>query len=92
MGINIFKIKIKNLEFFKKKKNFLKKSVNKISKVLLILKKFNNLIFLNYSPELEKFLFWCQQLIAESLGKKIKVFYQLFQMFQKIIIVYYNFI
>ena len=32
--------------------------------------KMNNLIFLNYSPELEKFLFWCQQLIAESLGKK----------------------
>ena len=35
-------------------------------------KKYNNLIFLNYSPELEKFLFWCQQLIAESLGKKGK--------------------
>ena len=25
---------------------------------------------MNYLPELEKFLFWCQQLIAESLGKK----------------------
>ena len=37
-------------------------------------KKYNNLIFLNYSPELEKFLFWCQQLIAESLGKKNKGF------------------
>ena len=34
----------------------------------------NNLIFLNYSPELEKFLYWCQQLIAESLGKKNKGF------------------
>ena len=33
-------------------------------------KKINNLVFLNYSPELEKFLYWCQQLIAESLGKK----------------------
>ena len=33
-------------------------------------KKFNNLIFLNYIPECEKFLYWCQQLIAESLGKK----------------------
>ena len=32
--------------------------------------KIKNLIFLNYVPELEKFLFWCQQLIAESLGKK----------------------
>ena len=37
-------------------------------------KKKNNIIFLNYSPELEKFLFWCQQLIAESLGKKNKGF------------------
>ena len=32
------------------------------------------LIFLNYSPQIEKFLFWCQQLIAESLGKKGKGF------------------
>ena len=32
-------------------------------------KKLNNLIFLNYIPQLEKFLYWCQQLIAESLGK-----------------------
>ena len=37
-------------------------------------KKYNNLIFLNYSPELEKFLYWCQQLIAESLGKNGKGF------------------
>ena len=35
-------------------------------------KKIKNLIFLNYCPELEKFLYWCQQLIAESLGKKNK--------------------
>ena len=34
------------------------------------LKKLNNLVFINYCPELEKFLFWSQQLIAESLGKK----------------------
>ena len=32
----------------------------------------NNLIYLNYAPNLEKFLYWCQQLIAESLGKKGK--------------------
>ena len=35
-------------------------------------KKFRSLILLNYSPELEKFLYWYQQLIAESLGKKNK--------------------
>ena len=38
------------------------------------MKKRNNIIFLNYSPELEEFLFWCQQLIAESLGKNNKGF------------------
>ena len=27
------------------------------------------MILLNYSPRLEKFLFWCQQLIAEVLEK-----------------------
>ena len=37
-------------------------------------KKFNNIIFLNYYPELESFLFWLQQLLGESLGKKNKGF------------------
>jgi glucose-6-phosphate isomerase len=27
---------------------------------------------LNYAPEINNFLYWCQQLIAESLGKKGK--------------------
>ena len=27
-------------------------------------------MLLNYAPQLNKFLFWCQQLIAESLGKE----------------------
>ena len=42
---------------------------------LLSSKKLIILIFLNYCPELEKFLFWCQQLIAESLRKKRKRFF-----------------
>ena len=54
-------------------------------------KKFNNLILLNYSPELEKFLFWCQQLIAESLGKKYRVS-PIVSNAPKDIIVYCNFI
>ncbi len=37
-------------------------------------RKFKNIIFVNYAPELDKFLFWCQQLIAESLGKERKGF------------------
>ena len=51
-----------------KSKKLLKKDLIPIAN-LLKQKKMNNLIFLNYSPKLEKFLFWCQQLIAESLGK-----------------------
>ena len=48
---------------------YLRESSIIISK-LLDSKKYSNLIMLNYSPELEKFLYWCQQLLAESLGKK----------------------
>jgi len=33
-------------------------------------KKINSIIFLSYAPEVNEFLYWCQQLIAESLGKK----------------------
>jgi glucose-6-phosphate isomerase len=74
MGINIFNLRSNILKFLKgKEKAFLKESTLKLAN-LLISKKFNNLIFLNYSPQLEKFLFWCQQLIAESLGKKGKGF------------------
>ena len=56
-----------------KEKLFLKDSTIKIASILAS-KKINNLIFINYVPELEKFLYWCQQLIAESLGKKVMVF------------------
>ena len=74
MGINIFKLRSNIRDFFnKKEKLFLKDSAIKLS-TLLSLKKINNLIFLNYAPELEKFLYWCQQLIAESLGKNGKGF------------------
>ena len=70
MGINIFKLR-KNLKRYLigKDKNYLKDSVTKISNILLS-RKLSNIVFLNYSSNLNKFLFWCQQLIAESLGKK----------------------
>ena len=75
MGINIFKLRYNLKKYLKnKEKLFLKDSSIKLA-CLLNTKKINNLIFLNYSPELEKFLFWCQQLIAESLGKKGKGFF-----------------
>ena len=38
--------------------------------LLIKQKKIKNLVLLNYSPRLEKFLYWLQQLIAESLGKR----------------------
>ena len=69
MGVNIKKLREKILDFLKKKRSLLQESSVFLSKNLET-KKINNLIFLNYAPELEKFLFWCQQLISESLGKK----------------------
>ena len=72
MGINIFNLRSKILDCLKKKNNlYLKDSTIKLANIINS-KKINNIIFLNYSPELEKFLYWCQQLLAESLGKKNK--------------------
>lgn len=74
MGINISKFRSKIFNCLEKKnKKFLKDSTIKLAN-LLNSKNCNNLIFLNYFPELKKFLYWGQQLIAESLGKKNKGF------------------
>ena len=70
MGVNIKKLRSKIMTFLIKKENtFLKNSALKLAN-LLYLKKVSNIIFINYSAEIEKLLYWCQQLIAESLGKK----------------------
>ena len=73
MGLNIFKIR-KNL---KKNPNQIKLILEKTKKIANIMcgKKINNLVFLNYAPNLEKFLYWAQQLMAESLGKKGKGYF-----------------
>ena len=74
MGVNIKKLRSDIRTFLKKKgKNFLKDSVIKLAN-LQKSKNIKNIIYLNYSPEMEKFLYWCQQLVAESLGKKGKGF------------------
>ena len=92
MGINPVILRSKIRRFLKgKEKLFLKESVIKLA-TLINNKSINSLIFLNYCPELEKFVFWAQQLIAESLGKKAKVIFQCYPMLPKITIVYYNFI
>ena len=75
MGINIWKLRKNILNFLMKENlSFLKDSAIKLS-CLMNSKKIKNIIFLNFSPEIEKFLQWCQQLIAESLGKKGKGFF-----------------
>ena len=70
MGLNIKNFK-KNIlkNFSKSKKISLGKNVSYLSRVYLS-KKINNFILFNYSPYLNNFMFWFQQLIAESLGKK----------------------
>lgn len=74
MGLNIYRLR-KNLlsHFSTSNKKFLKDSSIKMAN-LFTNKKFKNLVFFNYVPQLDKFLYWNQQLIAESLGKKGKGF------------------
>jgi len=74
MGINVIKLRSKILNVLnKREKYFLKESTVNLAR-LMNFKKIKTIIFLNYVPELEKFLYWCQQLIAESLGKNNKGF------------------
>ena len=72
MGLKVNNFR-KNLHtFFKsKKKTILFESVVKLSHIYN-LKKIKSIVFLNYAPQLNEFLYWCQQLMAESLGKKGK--------------------
>ena len=72
MGLNPFKIKKKLLQFYKNKKNLI--ISNKNTKKLYQ-KKIKTLVLFNYVPQLEDFLFWSQQLLAESLGKNKKGFF-----------------
>ncbi len=72
MGLKTKKIRKNILDYLStNKKKVLVDSVSKLSQIYLS-KKFNSIVFFNYCPEIEKFLYWCQQLIAESLGKNKK--------------------
>ncbi len=74
MGINLKKFRSNILNHFKiNNKKFLKQSSIMLAS-LLKNNKIKNLIFFNYAPKLDKFLYWNQQLTAESLGKKGKGF------------------
>ena len=72
MGLSIKKLRDNLLIHFNKKKNqYLINSISTMSQIYSS-KKISSIIFLNYSSELNSFVNWCQQLIAESLGKKNK--------------------
>jgi len=72
MGLKINFFRKNLLDFFRSKKNLL--LIDSVVKLAHIynLKKINSIILLNYAPELNEFLYWCQQLMAESLGKNGK--------------------
>ena len=70
MGIDVTKLRSNILGILKKNKPQLKEFDN--ANEIIKFKKFNNLIFKLYST-IRK-IFGCQQLIAESLGKNLKVF------------------
>tara|TARA_B100002051_G_C16454212_1_gene495190 strand:- start:6 stop:713 length:708 start_codon:yes stop_codon:yes gene_type:complete len=72
MGLKTNNFRKNLLDYFKtKKKKLLIQSVSEISEMYLS-KKINSIVFFNYSPQLLDFIYWCQQLVAESLGKKGK--------------------
>ena len=71
MGLNPKNFK-KNLPKFLNSKKILSNSIKQLLKIKI--KKFKTVILFSYVPELNDFLFWLQQLLAESLGKKKKGF------------------
>ena len=72
MGLKINNFRDNLLSFFKSNRNsILTESVIKLAHIYSS-NKIKSIVLLNYTPQLNKFLYWCQQLIAESLGKKGK--------------------
>ena len=71
MGFKVENFK-KNLSKFIYNKKIILSSVNLINKYKI--KNAKILVFFNYVPELNNFLYWSQQLFAESLGKNKKGF------------------
>ncbi len=70
MGLQIKKFRSSTTKYLKNQnKKFIIDSSSILSQKYFY-KKFNTIIFFNYSPQLNDFVFWCQQLLSESLGKK----------------------
>ena len=72
MGLKIKNFRNNLLSIFKgSKKKMLLRNVAQLFQIYSS-KKIKSIVFLNYSPELNDFLYWLQQLISESLGKNGK--------------------
>ncbi len=71
MGLKPERFK-KNIPNLLKNKKLLSNEIKKIWQIHS--KKIKVLVLFSYVPELNNFLFWCQQLLAESLGKNKKGF------------------
>ncbi len=72
MGLKIDNFRKNLLDYFKnKKKKLLAENISKISEMYLS-KHISSIILLSYSPQLFDFSYWCQQMLAESLGKRGK--------------------
>lgn len=91
MGLN--EKKFKRLNYLINNKNFLNELIKNVGAILKFVKekKFNSII-LNYDNKSENLFKWYQQLVAESLGKNLKVFFLLYLLCQETIIAYYNYI
>tara|TARA_B110000881_G_C18533595_1_gene494471 strand:- start:5 stop:1216 length:1212 start_codon:yes stop_codon:yes gene_type:complete len=71
MGLNIKNFRKNLQDYFYNKKNILIDNASKLFQVNNS-KKIDTIVFLNYNSQLNNFILWCQQLIAESLGKNGK--------------------
>lgn len=71
MGINTNLLRKDILFYLKSSKSDLRKNLDQLLRIYLS-KKINSLVLLNYCPELDSFIEWSKQLIAESLGKRGK--------------------
>jgi glucose-6-phosphate isomerase len=72
LGLNPQKFKFEIKKFLKKKSNNTLIDNAEKNSQLYLNKKINSIVFLNYHSSLNGFIFWLQQLLSESLGKKEK--------------------
>ena len=72
MGLKIKKIRENLSKYFKNNDKKLLCESSSIMSQNYLSKKINSIIFFNYCSHLNNFVYWCQQLMAESLGKNGK--------------------